>query len=281
MIVFIQIEELRKALAQTRKSGKSIGLVPTMGALHEGHLKLIKTSKEENDFTVCSIFINPIQFNNASDFEKYPKTLEQDTQLLQSLKCDAVFAPSPNEMYPYGRPALTIDFGYQNNILEGQFRPGHFSGVGIVVAKLFNIIQPDKAYFGQKDFQQCMVIRQMVNELSISVKLRIIETMREADGLAMSSRNKRLNNEERLVAPAIYESLLYAQTNLLTKPFEIIRLKIKEGYLETGLRLEYIDLVDFNSGALVSEAKAGQKYAICVAAFLGDVRLIDNVVVNT
>ena len=258
----------------------SIGLVPTMGALHEGHISLIKASKAENDLTVCTIFVNPIQFNNATDLEKYPKTIEADIQLLQSVNCDILFMPNATEMYPH-KTELVMDFGYQNTVMEGKFRPGHFSGVGIVVAKLFNIVQPERAYFGQKDFQQCLIIKQLVRELSFPIDIRIIETLRESDGLAMSSRNARLGVKARESAPKLYEALLYCAAN--SGNFSIVEVKEKAAemlHADEMIDLEYIEFVDFESGKIALELIKGEKYGICLAANVGDVRLIDNIIFN-
>ncbi len=281
MKIFTSNTEIRDVIIDLKKSGQMIGFVPTMGALHQGHLKLINASKQENDITVCSIFVNPIQFNNPIDLENYPRVINEDSQLLQSVSCDILFAPSVEEMYPFGMPEITINFGYQNTILEGQFRAGHFSGVGIVVSKLFNIIQPDKAYFGQKDFQQCLVVKQMIRELSIPITIKIIETEREADGLAISSRNKRLTIKERQIAPFIYQTLKWAVSQLSFLKFSEIKIKVAQTINSAGLKLEYIDLVDSNSGKLAETIHPNHQYVICIAAFLGEVRLIDNLIVNT
>ncbi|MFN0048419.1 MAG: pantoate--beta-alanine ligase [Cytophagales bacterium] len=278
---FTTISEIKVAIAAYKKSSKSIGLVPTMGALHQGHLALIERAKQQNNITICSIFVNPIQFNQLSDFEKYPNTLDADKMLLLTAGCDILFAPTVEQMYPFGLPELSINFGYQNTILEGRFRAGHFSGVGVVVSKLFNILQPTNAYFGQKDFQQCLVINQMVRELSSEVSIKIVEIVREADGLAMSSRNKRLNNQERMQATAIYQSLQMAESQLFTLNFEQIKRKAAEMLRNAGITMEYLDLVAFDTGILMYEPQRGTKYALCIAAFLGEIRLIDNVVVIT
>lgn len=281
MQIYSSISELRKALLYHRNTKNTIGFVPTMGALHKGHLSLIEASKRENELTVCSIFVNPIQFNNASDLEKYPKVLEHDILMLESVACDILFHPSVTEMYPYGKPALQLDFGYQNTILEGKFRPGHFSGVGIVVAKLLNIVQPTRVYFGQKDFQQCLVVKQMVDEMSFPVDVVIIDIAREPNGLAMSSRNERLSPTERNKASIIFKCLVEASTELLKADFENIRRKIMANFRDQTIQLEYLEVLDYESGKLVEVIQKNKKYVICIAAFLNEVRLIDNVVVNT
>ena len=280
MEVFENIISLRVLLGEKRKLGMSIGLVPTMGALHEGHLKLIEASKSENDITICSIFVNPIQFNNASDLEKYPKNLENDKIALESANCDILFFPSTGEIYPF-KPSLTIEFGYQNEILEGKLRPGHFSGVGIVVSKLFNIVQPGRAYFGQKDFQQCLVIQQLVNELSFPVEIKIVQTIREYDGLAMSSRNRRLSVKERNIAPKIFHALQFAEIqSKLNVSITKIASEVKEMLYKTDIKMEYLDILDYKSGQVVENMNSGNTYIICIAAFIGEVRLIDNLILK-
>jgi pantoate--beta-alanine ligase len=213
MLIFNTISEIQHYLKTQQRAGKKIGFVPTMGALHAGHISLIERAKTENDLVVCSIFVNPTQFNNPDDLKKYPRTLELDCKLLLSSGCDVVFAPSAEEMYP-NLPHLRIDFGTFETVMEGKFRPGHFSGVGIVVSKLFNIVKPVKAYFGQKDLQQVAVIRRMVEELSFDLEIIPCPTWRETDGLAMSSRNSRLSAEARTLAPQIYKALNLAKAKL-------------------------------------------------------------------
>lgn len=200
MHIFNTISETQQYLKAQQRAGKTIGFVPTMGALHAGHISLIERAKTENDLAVCSIFVNPTQFNNSDDLKKYPRTLERDCEMLRPVGCDVVFAPSAEEMYP-SLPQLKMDFGTLETIMEGKFRPGHFNGVGIVVSKLFNIVKPDKAYFGLKDLQQVAVIRRMVQELSFDLEIIPCPTLRETDGLAMSSRNTRLSPEARALAP--------------------------------------------------------------------------------
>src|SRR5688500_4628457 len=196
MEIFKQIAPLQAYLKHLKLSGKSVGLVPTMGALHAGHISLINASKAENDVTVGSIFVNPIQFNNQNDLLKYPRTLNKDIELLEEAGCNVLFSPENTEMYPE-RSTVTLDFGPLDKIMEGEFRPGHFSGVALVVSKLFNIVKPDHAYFGQKDWQQFAIIQKLTEELNFDVSLRSIATLRESDGLALSSRNLRLDSEQR------------------------------------------------------------------------------------
>ncbi len=258
-------------------SAESVGFVPTMGALHEGHLSLIRRAKAENEKAVASIFVNPTQFNNPDDLARYPRTLEADLEHLEKAGCDAVFVPSVQEMYP--QPAvLKIDFGRLEHILEGAFRPGHFNGVGLVVSKLFHAVRPQKAYFGLKDIQQCAVINRLVQDLSFGIELVFCETVREADGLAMSSRNLRLSPEKREVASFIYRSLL-AGKSLLEEG-----LSPKEAAKQIGnsyppdFRLEYYEVVAFSTLERIEKYDPTVKTALVVAAHLDGVRLIDNLI---
>ncbi|MET3126188.1 pantoate--beta-alanine ligase [Arcicella rosea] len=278
MQVFFEIKTLQEYLQNQRKLGKSVGFVPTMGALHQGHLSLIETAKNQNDIVVCSIFVNPTQFNNPHDLAVYPRTLEADCQMLEEANCDIVFAPSAAEMYP-SLPTLKFDFGTLENVMEGKFRPGHFNGVGIVVSKLFNIVQPNKAYFGQKDLQQCAVINCLVKDLSFSLDLVICPTQREKDGLAMSSRNRNLSEEQRVIAPEIYKSLTAASELLKHQSSTVVKQFAKE-YFEVieDIELEYFEISDFDTLLPIEELSVG-KTALCIAAFMGKTRLIDNIII--
>ncbi|MFT4031823.1 MAG: pantoate--beta-alanine ligase [Siphonobacter sp.] len=275
MQIFERIADLRAYL----KGKTSIGLVPTMGALHEGHLSLIAASRNENKLTVCSVFVNPIQFNNPDDLARYPRTLQEDCKMLEAAGCDAVFAPTVAEMYG-SKPAITFDFGNLERVLEGAFRPGHFNGVGIVVSKLFHIVQPDRAYFGQKDLQQCLVIRRMIQDLSFPVELIICPIVREKDGLAMSSRNRNLTTYERSVAPFIYQQLQQAGKALKAgKSVSEVKELVSKAYAEQpDFKLEYFEIADIET--LSSLAAFRTPAAICVAAYLGKVRLIDNLLMG-
>ncbi|NOT75037.1 MAG: pantoate--beta-alanine ligase [Cyclobacteriaceae bacterium] len=276
MQIFNKIEPLRAYLRHHRDNHFSIGLVPTMGALHNGHLSLIKASRQVNRITVCSIYVNPVQFNNPADLEKYPRTLEADTKMLEEAGCDAVFCPSNQEMYD--QPStLKFDFGSLDKILEGEFRPGHFSGVALVVAKLFNIVQPDKAYFGQKDFQQFKVISRMVEELKFDIELIGAPIIREADGLAMSSRNVRLSKEERSRAVILNQCLRKACKGLRDgDSFSSVKKMVTEECNNNKIRLEYLAIADKHNFTLLEDVKNPDKVVILIAAFVGEVRLIDN-----
>ena len=275
---FDTIGGLRQHLT-TIQSAQKIGLVPTMGALHEGHITLIEKAKQENDVVVSSVFVNPAQFNNPDDLARYPRTLEEDTQKLEAAGCDIVFAPSVAEMYP--EPvALRLNFGELETVMEGAFRPGHFNGVGIVVAKLFNIVQPDRAYFGQKDLQQVAVIRRLIRDLSFPVELIRCPTVREADGLAMSSRNRNLTPDEREQATTLFQALTLGR-ELLAEGYDVERTKVAVADFINDrpyFRLEYVEIVNADTLQIASEVLAPGQTAICLAAHLGKVRLIDNLV---
>ncbi|CAN1513387.1 PanC Panthothenate synthetase [Spirosomataceae bacterium] len=275
MKVFTTIVETQNYLKSNYP--KTVGFVPTMGALHEGHIALIMKSIAENELTVCSIFVNPTQFNNLDDLKKYPRTLEQDCEILQDAGCDIVFAPSAEEMYP-ASPSLKINFGYLEHIMEGKFRPGHFNGVGIVVAKLFNIVKPTKAYFGQKDVQQVAVINRLITDLSFDLKMVVCDTIREKDGLAMSSRNRRLSPEARGHATKIFQSMIIGQ-KLLLEGYStfVVKNKVLDFYKENPqFKLEYYEIADFETLESIDELNPKRRTAIIVAAHLDGVRLIDN-----
>ncbi len=277
MIILYSIKETRQLFAGERAMGKSIGFVPTMGALHQGHLDLVRRARRENDLAGCSIFVNPIQFNNPEDLEKYPRTLENDLQLLEQTGCDLVFIPSVEEMYP-GPVMEKYDFGDLERVMEGEHRPGHFNGVAIVVKKLFDIFQPDKAYFGEKDFQQLRIIQELVRMEKIPVEIVPCPTVREPDGLAMSSRNRRLTPEERLKAPEIYNTLIRARELVNKVPVSEVK-KMSIARLESkGFRVDYFEIADLESLQPSETWETNGGMIACVAAFLGKVRLIDNMI---
>lgn len=259
------------------KTNKTIGLIPTMGALHEGHLDLVRVARKKCDVTLVSIFVNPTQFNNQEDFANYPSTLEADLDKLRAIETDFVFIPPTENIYPQ-KPELSINFGPLESVLEGLFRPGHFNGVGIVVSKLFNIIRPHHAFFGQKDLQQFAVINRLVRDLSVKVELTVVPTRREKDGLAMSSRNMRLDKAEREQATILFESLQKAKGELLAgKEWLEVKNQITRDFEENQLAvLEYLELVHPTSFVSYSRFTKDQQSSICVAAYLGKVRLIDN-----
>jgi len=261
-----------------RQQGKRIGFVPTMGALHEGHISLIKTSTKENDKTVVSIFVNPAQFNDPEDLKRYPRNLEKDIKLLETTCCDVVFIPEVEEIYP--EPCkLTFDFCYLETIMEGAKRPGHFKGVGQVLSILFEAIQPDRAYFGQKDFQQIAVVKALLNQLSMNMEIISCPTVREEDGLAMSSRNSLLQEEHRKNAPHIYRTLQHAVR--LASTMDVDALKqwvIDEINANTFLKTEYFEIVDEITLRPVKTWENNNKKVGCIAVYAGQIRLIDNVI---
>ncbi len=278
MKIFHTIADTRTYLATLRQRPVSLGLVPTMGALHKGHLSLVRRSAEENQATGISIFVNPIQFNNPADLEKYPRTLEADLRLLEPLlgEEDFIFAPTAKDMYPV--PETTIyRFGSLETVMEGAFRPGHFNGVGIVVNKLFRITEPDRAYFGEKDFQQLAIIRRLVEIENLPVKIIACPIIREPDGLAMSSRNVRLTPEHRKAAPEIYRAMQEVCRSASGRYFDVLKNDIRSRIDATGLLVtEYIEFADESTLQPVMTFK-GEGHVRCfVAVQAGEVRLIDN-----
>ena len=277
MQLYSKIHDLQKALSEDRSAGKTIGFVPTMGALHPGHLELVKRSVKENDVSVVSIFVNPTQFNDANDLLKYPRTLEADCDLLRSVACDYVFAPDVKEIYP--EPDMRqFDFGDLVTGMEGRFRPGHFNGVAQVVSRLFEIVKPDKAYFGEKDFQQLAVVRELVRQLDLPIEIIACPIVREKDGLAMSSRNRRLNENQRkqavIISKALFESLK------LKKDFSVPKLKrwvIDQINSAGGLEVEYFEIVNGYTLQSIEDWKDTTYPVGCIAVFCGEIRLIDNV----
>lgn len=281
MEIFKQIRPLKAFLRDARRSEKSIGLVPTMGALHQGHITLIKAAQKQNNITVCSIFVNPTQFNNPSDLLKYPRTLDKDIDLLKEVRCDVLFCPESDEVYPE-KSTLKLDFGHLDQVMEGKFRPGHFSGVGLVVSKLFNIVVPDNAYFGQKDWQQFAVIRALVEQMNFNVSIHGIPTLREPDGLALSSRNLRLSADQRQYANVFYLALLLAKSQLEAgQSVEIVKDLVKSTIeKKPEIKLEYFEVADSKNLILMENVNQSDQPIMCIAGYVGDVRLIDNMFVN-
>lgn len=280
MKVIHKIDELR-SFVKLKKTNNSIGLVPTMGALHQGHLSLVKLALEKCDFTIASIFVNPAQFNKKEDLERYPTDIESDIALLNQAGTDLVFVPSIEEIYPI-KPELKISFGSLENQLEGKFRPGHFAGVGLIVSKLFNLIQPEHAFFGQKDLQQFFIIKKLVDELNFDIQLHMAPIIREANGLAMSSRNERLSPEQKNTASLIYSSLAAARTSLNNgKSIPSTKALVEELFVqEPSLELEYFEVIDTNSFEPLNTTEGAKTIALCLAAEIGNVRLIDNLLLN-
>lgn len=271
------IQELRTELDALRKEGKTIGLVPTMGALHAGHASLVKRAVAENDVVVVSDFVNPTQFNDKNDLLKYPRTLDADCKLLEECGASFVFAPSVEEIYP---EPDTRQFSYAplDTVMEGKFRPGHFNGVCQIVSKLFLIVEPTRAYFGEKDFQQLAIIREMVRKYPFNLEIVGCPIVREVDGLALSSRNARLSDEQRIqalqISKTLFASVEYAQTHTLAETKAFVESAISTA---EGLRLEYFEIVDGNSLQTVCDWKDGSYIVGCITVFCGEVRLIDNI----
>ncbi len=282
MVIFNKINPVSEWVANQKKEGKSIGFVPTMGALHQGHLALVEQAGRENDLVVCSIFVNPIQFNNKEDLKKYPRTIESDLQKLDGAGCDVVFNPGTEEMYPAGHQSKTYDFGRLDKVMEGRFRPGHFNGGAPVVKKLFDIVQPHRAYFGQKDFQQLQIVRSLVRKEKLDIQVIGCPTIREAGGLALSSRNTRLTESQRREASRIYQALEKAREMYPEFPVDQIKQQIIEVIdASTELELEYAEIVHPDTLLPVTRAGRNTSAVACVAAHAGKVRLIDNMYLNS
>lgn len=263
-----------------REAGLTIGFVPTMGALHEGHISLIDEARKNCDIVTCSIFVNPIQFNNATDLEKYPKTTDSDIVKLEKAGCDLVFIPDTEEMYP--EPVEEkYAFGALENTLEGACRPGHFNGVAVVVKRLFDIMVPHKAFFGEKDYQQFLIIKAMVKQKNIPVEVIPCAIIREKDGLAMSSRNRRLNDKQRATAPFIYKTLCEAKQkgkDLCVE--EIIKWGEEQFNNHPDFKLEYFQIADNTELQPITNKKDNKSARLLVAVWLGEIRLIDNIDIN-
>lgn len=280
MIICKTRDEISAAVAELRRQNKTLGFVPTMGALHNGHLSLVKKSMSENDCTAVSIFVNPTQFNNKHDLQTYPRTVDADVKLLEETGADIAFVPSVETMYPEGLDNVTesYDFGFIGQVMEGAARPGHFNGVGIVVHRLFDLVKPDRAYFGMKDFQQIAIIREMVRQCNINIDIIPCPIVREDDGLALSSRNTRLNEEQRRQAVQISQTLFKAVGLVGEKSVD----EVKEFVISTVnsvplLDVEYFEIVDGYSLQTISSWNEAEWVVGCITVNVGDVRLIDNI----
>ncbi|MEI9809210.1 MAG: pantoate--beta-alanine ligase [Bacteroidota bacterium] len=283
MILFKKVADLQRYLDTKRMNQEKIGFVPTMGALHQGHLSLIESSRKDNSITVCSIFVNPAQFNDPADFEKYPVTIENDILLLEPAGADILFLPPVSEVYPLSTSfTRRYDLGYLETILEGKYRPGHFQGVCKVMHRLLDVVKPDNLYLGQKDYQQCMVIAKLAELIGLKdyTKVNICPTLREADGLAMSSRNMRLNKEEREKATAIYKALIYIKNNLQPGNLQALKATAIAKLVAEGFKPDYIEIADAATLKVVNEWNGKQKLVALAAAFLNEVRLIDNMIIS-
>lgn len=279
MLTITGAKELSELLEERRKTGGKIGFVPTMGALHDGHISLVEKAASENDIVVASVFVNPAQFNDKSDLEHYPRTFDADQKLLQNSGCDILFFPSIEEMYPAGPdvPSIQVDLGGLDKVMEGKFRPGHFEGVVKVLKRFFDITGFCNAYFGEKDFQQLAIVKRMVSELRLPVHVVGCPIKRENDGLAMSSRNTRLTIEERKIAGKISIALRHAESKWNARSVsETIADITAELTEEKAFRIDYIEIADRDTLQPLSENEK-RNAIVCVAVFLGQVRLIDNI----
>ena len=281
MKIFTLIQEIKNYINSNKKEGKTIGFVPTMGALHQGHISLLEKAKKENNITIASIFVNPLQFNDKEDLKKYPRTLETDLEKLNVAGCDVVFNPTADEMYfelrvRNQKTDAVIDLEDLDKVMEGVQRPGHFQGVCIVVKKLFEIIEPNKAYFGEKDFQQLAVIKHMVNTLNIPVEIIACPTLREEDGLAMSSRNTLLTPDERKNAPLLYKTLLGSKETqgTISQIKKWVTDQINSNHF---MKLEYFEIVNAETLMPLHSVNDAKEIRACIAVKMGSVRLIDNI----
>ena len=281
MKIFKDSKSLNVYLDTQRLIAAKIGFVPTLGALHEGHLSLIRQSMQVADITVCSIFINPLQFNNADDFKKYPKTIENDIALLEQSGCEVLFMPDEKEIYPDEASRVPhYDLGYAATIFEGKFRPGHFDGVCLVVERLLRIVKPDFLLLGQKDFQQCIIIERLIRLMNQDTQLIICPTVREESGLAMSSRNLRLSPSERKTAASIHQHLIWINEKLSTDNFHDLQKKAISDLEKMGFKTDYLELAKRNTLEPIDVFEEGEQAIILIAVFLNGVRLIDNQLIN-
>lgn len=281
MLLFKTVEDLQNHIAQEKQHGKTIGFVPTMGALHQGHLSLMKQSINENDTTICSIFVNPTQFNDAEDLVKYPRTIERDIELLIQTEVDILFLPEVNEVYPDDWQTPVFDFQGLDELMEGEHRPGHFSGVAQVVHRLLVIVLPTTLYMGQKDYQQWRIIQSMLAQLGSPIQLKRCEIEREIDGLAMSSRNVRLPEEARLIAPNINKILELARQEIQLFSIEKVLINARKRLNKIeDFTLDYFEIVDGQSLQRVKNKAQASSLVACTAVYLANIRLIDNVILK-
>lgn len=280
MKVFKTVGLLQKNLMSIGKN-RSIGFVPTMGALHKGHLSIVKKAKKENELVVVSIFVNPTQFDKADDLKSYPVTVDSDLKLLKEILCDIVFIPSVEDVYPENVQSSNFDFDGLDNVMEGAFRDGHFDGVGTVVKRLFEIVEPTRAYFGEKDFQQLQIIKKMVEKDNIAVQIVPCEIYRENDGLAMSSRNTRLSEEQREEAPLIHQTLLNVKKLFSERDIKYLKKMVEDIFKSNDiLELEYFEIANTSTLLSTNNKLPNINYRAFIAVFAGKVRLIDNIALN-
>ena len=284
MVVFKTVKDLQEYLeTMRRQQGKKVGFTPTMGALHDGHTSLVKRAGADGTLVVASIFVNPTQFNDKEDFEKYPTSVEADIQLLTEAGCDVLFLPGVEDIYPEGAENMPVyDFGYLDTVLEGANRPGHFKGVGQVVARLLDIVQPDRLYMGQKDYQQCMVVIKLLELLGKkdSIEMVVCPTTREADGLAMSSRNRRLTEPQRALAGLLYQCLVSIEAKKGNTAFAVVQKECRDILDAKGFAIDYIAIADAKDLTLLHEYDGARPMVALIAAKVGNVRLIDNLLLQ-
>lgn len=281
MLIFNQVEEIRPYLDLQKKSGKTVGFVPTMGALHEGHLSLVRAAAGAADQVVCSIFVNPTQFTDQTDFERYPSSPGKDLAALEKVHADIAFLPPVADIYPEGLSGLpSFRLGYLDTVLEGKFRPGHFQGVARAVERLTGIVRPEFLFLGQKDYQQCLIIRDLARLLPVKFRIIICPTLREPDGLAMSSRNRRLEAPERNKAPAIFRALQYVRDHLESFPLAELKTRATELMTRSGFEVDYLELALAESLQIPEKLPPGQPLVALAAGKIGGVRLIDNLLLD-
>ena len=281
MIIFKSVLDISTFINSSKFKNQTIGFVPTMGALHDGHISLINESKKNNEITVCSIFVNPTQFNDKSDFDKYPTKQEDDIALLIDVGCDVLFLPTVCEVYPNNIPLHNYDIGSLETLLEGKYRPGHFQGVCQVMHRLLSIINPTNLYLGQKDYQQCMVIQRLIELANFTCKLVICATIRETSGLAMSSRNMRLRDEDRNAAVVIYESMLFIKENITNLPISKMEDIVSQKLLNNGFtNIDYVAICNATTLESIAEFNPTITTVVLIAAFINGVRLIDNMLIS-
>ncbi|MDO8999329.1 MAG: pantoate--beta-alanine ligase [Bacteroidota bacterium] len=276
MLIFSKIVDIQRFLKEIKSQKQSVGFVPTMGALHKGHISLIEASKKVCNITICSIFVNPTQFNDKGDLERYPRMPEKDTLLLEEANCDVLFLPPINEIYPK-KDETTFDFGFLDKTLEGKHRPGHFNGVAQVVKRLLEIIEPNKAFFGSKDFQQVMIVKALIKQMNSTIEIIACPILREADGLAMSSRNALLSSQEREIA-ALVPKLMNEAKNIVKKDgITTAKLFIQQETNKISLmKLDYFEICNAGTLEEMTDLKSGKKAIALIALFVGKIRLIDN-----
>jgi len=281
MIIFKKRIDISNYIVNHKKTSGKIGFIPTMGALHKGHISLIEASKKTDTLTICSIFVNPTQFNNTADFEKYPVTIEKDIDLLEKAGCNVLFLPSVEEIYPAdSSTTLPYELGFIETVLDAKYRPGHFQGVCNVVQRLLDIVQPNTIYLGQKDYQQCMVIKKLTELIQSPTQIIICPTLRESDGLAMSSRNMRLTSVERIKAVKISEVLLFIKQEIKPGNLQDLKQRCINYLTNEGYNVDYVEIADATNLTLLQNWDGKTKLVALVAAFLNEVRLIDNRIVN-